>query len=133
VLAGVLVLFFGSVVRAYTPLDGHPPKVGDRVGTDGFAFPSDPRTAFGLPSGGRLRLRARPHPGLVGLRPPRDQGAVRARLPRPRREVPRLLRVVADEGFTTGSHPSPTDPLRHLQWVGSRGRGVTRGRGSMRA
>jgi hypothetical protein len=27
--------------------------------------------------------------------------------------VPRLLRVVADEGFTTGSHPSPTDPLRH--------------------
>jgi hypothetical protein len=37
------------VVRAYTPLDGHPLKVGDRVGIDGFAFPSDPRTAFGLP------------------------------------------------------------------------------------
>jgi hypothetical protein len=34
---------------------------------------------------------------------------------------------------TTGWHPSPTDPLRHLQRVRSQGRGVTRGRGSMRA
>ena len=49
-----------------------------------------------------------------------------------RSEVRRLGRR-ADEGFTTGSHPSPTDPLGHLQRVGSRGRGVTRGRGSMRA
>jgi uncharacterized protein len=36
------------VVRAFTRLIGTPPKRGDRVGIDGFAFPDDPRTAFGI-------------------------------------------------------------------------------------
>jgi pimeloyl-ACP methyl ester carboxylesterase len=35
-------------VRAFTRLRGSPLAVGDRVGIDGFAFPSDPRTAFGI-------------------------------------------------------------------------------------
>jgi hypothetical protein len=40
----------GRVVRAraFTQLRGSPLRVGDRVGIDGFAFPSDPQAAFGM-------------------------------------------------------------------------------------
>jgi hypothetical protein len=36
------------VVRAFTQLSGASLQVGDLVGLDGFAFPSDPRAAFGV-------------------------------------------------------------------------------------
>jgi uncharacterized protein len=36
------------VVRAFTQLSGAALRVGDRVGLDGFAFPSDPQRAFGV-------------------------------------------------------------------------------------
>jgi uncharacterized protein len=36
------------VVRAFAQLSGDPLQVGDQVGLDSFAFPSDPRAAFGI-------------------------------------------------------------------------------------
>jgi hypothetical protein len=66
---------------------------------DGFAFPSDPRTAFGPPFREVSYASELAPPGPGSSAAARDLGAVRARLQRPRREALRLLRVVADEGF----------------------------------
>jgi hypothetical protein len=97
----VLAVGAGTVSLALGPDLARRPHHRGRLGSaiDGFAFPSDPRTAFGLP------FREVSYASELGPTRPgssaaaRDLGAVRARLQRPRREALRLLRVVADEGF----------------------------------
>jgi hypothetical protein len=84
------------------------------------------RPRGGGPGRDRRPRRPRPHPPAPGT--PGAGAAHRDRQGHRRRP---LRPWTGAAWTTTGSHPSPTDPLRHLQQVG--GRGVTRGRGSMRA
>jgi hypothetical protein len=98
-----------------------------RVEAGGRGSRGDPgRPRGGGPGRDRRPRRPRPHPPAPGT--PGAGAAHRDRQGHRRRP---LRPWTGAAWTTTGSHPSPTDPLRHLQQVG--GRGVTRGRGSMRA
>jgi uncharacterized protein len=110
------------VVRAFTHLQGAPVTVGDRVGIDGFAFPPDPRTAFGVAYREvtyTSELGATPAWFIKGSRPTwvlfvHGYNA-------PRREALRLLGPVVKHGFPAmvlsyrndPGAPASADGLRH--------------------
>jgi pimeloyl-ACP methyl ester carboxylesterase len=88
------------VVRDFTPLTGEPLAVGDRVAVDAFAFPCDPRTAYGLP------FQEVTYPSELGDTPAWFVPGERTTwvlfvhgYNAPRREALRLLRPVAEQGF----------------------------------
>lgn len=90
------------VVRAFTRLHGAPPRVGERVGLDGFAFPSDPRAAFGLP------YQQVTYTSDLGATPAWFINGTRSTwvvfvhgYNAPRREALRLLGPVVAQGFPT--------------------------------
>jgi hypothetical protein len=88
------------VVRAFTRLHGSPPRAGERVGIYGFAFPSNPRTAYGL---------AYQEVGYASELGPTPAWYIRGRRPTwvlfvhgynaPQQEALRLLAPVAKAGF----------------------------------
>ncbi len=110
------------VVRTFTQLRGAPLEVGDQAGVDSFAFPSDPRAAFGIPFDEvtyTSELGPTPAWFVAGTRPTwvlfvHGYNA-------PRREALRLLGPVLAQGFPAldiayrndpGAPRSP-DGLRH--------------------
>ena len=130
-LAAIRRLEADRVERAFTRLRGSPLRVGDRVGIDGFAFPSDPRTAFGL------AYRDVTYSSELGPTPAWHVQGRRATwvlfvhgYNAPQREALRLLAPVAKAGFPAmvlsyrndpGAPPS-SDRLRH--WGASEWRDV---------
>jgi pimeloyl-ACP methyl ester carboxylesterase len=49
-LGPVMSLRTDRVVRAFTRLQGRPPRVGERSGVDAYAYPADPAVAAGRPA-----------------------------------------------------------------------------------
>jgi uncharacterized protein len=50
-LGAIRSLTADRVERAFTRLAGRPPRVGERTGVDGYAWPADPSLAAGRPAG----------------------------------------------------------------------------------
>jgi alpha-beta hydrolase superfamily lysophospholipase len=87
-------------VRAFRQLSGSPLRVGDRVGLDGFAFPSDPKAAFGVSFDEvayQSQLGPTPAWFIKGERP--TCVLFVHGFNAPRKEALRLLGPVVDQGF----------------------------------